>query len=962
MSTNMRTVMRPLVLTPLLAGLLGACTVDDPAPAGADDAEFVIEYEKYTLDNGLDVILHVDRSDPVVAVASIFHVGSNREVTGRTGFAHFFEHMSFNDSENVPRGANRKYIAELGGSRNGGTSFDYTQYFEIVPKDAMEKIFWIDSDRMGYMINTVTEEALEREKQVVKNEKRQRYDNAPYGFNFIVILENLFPEGHPYSWPVIGSLEDLQNATLDDVKEFYARWYGMNNATLAVAGDFDPEEVKLMIERWFGEIRRGPDTAVMPPMPVVLDESRNIWHPDSFAQLPQLTRVYPSVELHHPDSYALQVLGEVLAGSKSAPLYKLIVEERELAPDVSVNNYPFELAGMLFVGVQALQGVSLDDVNAAIDDGLSRFAEDGVSDAELERIKVELETEFYQEVSGVLNKARALANYNEFAGDPGFATENLRRLQAVTREDVMRVFEKYVRGHHFVQTSFVPKSSPQLAVTGALLAEVTEEKIVQGAEAEVSQGELAEYEKTPSKHDRSEPPLGELPVFRSPDIWSRSLANGIEVLGIEDRELPLVTFNLVLPGGQWLDKKPGTASLLAALSTQGTANRTAAELEEAIGRLGGQMLVNATGEAFTFSVTTLERNLEAIVTLLEELLLEPRWDEAEFERLRSATEASLIAAEGDAGSVASAVTRRLLYGDDHPFGKSPEGTRESIETMTIDDLKAWHAANFSPVGARLQVVGAVDPERVEKAFGSLSKHWTGEPTVMPEYELPPAPTGQAVYFVDIPGAKQSVIRVAKRVAPVTDPDWVRLNYASQRLGGGSSARLMQLLRIEKGYTYGAGAYVGGNINAPSPWLAYTSVRANVTLESMDLIREQIDSYAATFTDDDADVTKNQVIKRNARAFETLGAKLGLLDRIALRDLPHDIVEQEMAVLQAMDTADFQDVITGSLDESQMIWVIVGDGASQLERLKDFGYGEPIELDRRGTARALEEGAKRTGQN
>ncbi len=936
-------------LTTLLALALtvAGCTNKPATPDKPPGSDFRIEYEKYTLDNGLDVILHVDRSDPVVAVASIFHVGSNREITGRTGFAHFFEHMSFNDSENVPRGANRKYIGELGGSRNGGTSFDYTQYYEIVPRDALEKIFWIDSDRMGYMINTVTDEALEREKQVVKNEKRQNYDNRPYGHNISVILENLFPEGHPYSWPVIGSLEDLQNATLDDVKAFYERWYGMNNATLAVAGDFDPEEVKPMIEQWFGEIRRGPETEAMQAMPVVLEESRNLWHPDNFAQLPQLTRVYPSVELYHPDSYALQVLGQVLAGSKSAPLHEVIVEERELASAVSVSNNPFEVAGLLFMSVRAFQGVALDDVVAGLDEGMARFADEGVSASELMRIKAELETAFYQDLSGVLNKARSLATYNEFAGDPGYATENLRRLQAVTRDDVMRVFKKYVQGRHFVQTSFVPKAAPELAVTGAERAKVTEEKIVQGAEAEVSQGALAEYEETPSKYDRSEPPLGELPVFRSPEIWSQSLPNGIEVLGIEDSELPLVTFNLVLPGGGWLDKRPGTASLLAGLFTQGTANRTPAELEEAIGLLGANVSVYASAEAFTISVDTLARNLEATVDLVEEMLLEPRWDSVEFERLRSATEANIIAAEGDAGSVASNAWRRVVYGPDHPFGRPSTGTRESIAAMTLGDLKDWYASNMTPAGARLQVVGDVDGERIATALAGLSKRWTGDPVAMPEYELARRPQGQTVFFVDIPGAKQSVIDVGKRVVPATDPDWVRLNYANQRLGGGSSARLFQLLRIEKGYTYGAGSYVGESTRDPSPWLAYTSVRANVTLESMELMREQISDYASTFLDDDTSVTKNQVIKRNARAYETPAAKIRLLDRIALQGLPHNIVEKETAVLQSMSTEDFREVITEHLDESEMIWVIVGDGATQRERIKDFGYGEPVELDRQG---------------
>ena len=928
--------------------LLTSCAQNEAPETGDSASDFSVDYEKYTLDNGLDVILHVDRSDPIVAVASIFHVGSSREVPGRTGFAHFFEHMSFNDSENVPRGANRKYIPELGGIRNGGTSFDYTQYYEVVPSDAMEKIFWIDSDRMGYMINTVTEEALEREKQVVKNEKRQNYDNKPYGHTFPVILENLFPEGHPYSWPVIGSLEDLQNATLDDVKAFYDRWYGANNATLAIAGDFDPEEVKPMIEQWFGEIRRGPDVESMKPRPVVLEESRNLWYPDNFAKLPNLNRYYPTVEQYHPDSYALEILARLLAGTKSTPLYRVVVEEQKLASNVSTSLMSLELAGTFSVSSRAFGDKNLGEVSTAIDEGLSRFAAEGVSASDLARVKIELETSLYQANSSALGKALRLASYNEFAGDPGFATENLRHLQAVTAEDVMRVFEKYVYGQHFVQTSFVPKSAPDLAVPGSVRADVVEEEIVHGAEKDVSQGALAEYEKTPSKFDRSEPPLGELPVFRSPDIWSRTLGNGIEVIGIEDHEIPMVEFNLVLAGGAWLDTadRTGAALLLAELMKQGTAARTPAELEQALGLLGATFMTTASREELVLGVRVLERNLDETLAIFEEILLEPRWDEAEFERLRSAFEAQIVARAGNAAGVAGDAWNRLVFGESHPYGRPALGTAESIAAMTIDDLKSWHANNFSPAGARLQVVGAADPDRIVKAFSGISERWQGEPVGMPDYDMPPAPKGKTVYFIDMPGAKQSVITVGKRVMPASDPDWKRVDYATQRLGGGMSGRLMQQLRIEKGFTYGARAYTSAHAFDASPWRASTSVRANVTLESMQLIRDQIVDYAATFTDEDTSVTQNQVVKSNARAFETVGAKLGLLNEIARHDLSYDFVELETDMLQSMGTEDFQATICAHLDESEMVWVVVGDGQTQLERVREFGY-PVIELDKRG---------------
>ncbi len=944
---------RPGLLLSLILTLV-ACTAGDKPQESRDAPAFGIAYEKYTLDNGLDIILHVDKSDPVVAVASVYHVGSSREVPGRTGFAHFFEHMTFNDSENVPRGANRKYIPELGGSRNGGTWFDFTMYYEVVPKDALEKIFWIDSDRMGYMINTVTEAALEREKQVVKNEKRQSNDNVPYGHTWSVLLANLFPEGHPYSWSVIGSLEDLQNATLEDVTEFYNRWYGANNATLVVAGDFDPQVIKPQIEQWFGEIRRGPDVEHPKPRPTSLGESKDLWYPDNFAELPQLTRVYPTVENFHPDMYALEVLASFLSDSKRSPLYVEIVEKQKLAPSVGTFNSLLEMAGWMQFSIRGMAGTKLDDVAAAVDEALAQFAEQGIPENELKRIKAQQETAYFSQLTSVLGKANLLANLNEFAGDPGYATKYVERMQAVTAEDVMRVFRKYIQGQHYVQTSFVPRETPELAVTGALLAEVTEEEIVQGAEAEVGQGEEADYKKTPSRHDRSEPPLGEAPVLRSAGIWTRTLANGIAVRGIEDDEVPLVAFNILLPGGSWLDTpdRTGAATLLAQLLMQGTANRTPAELEEAIGMLGATIRFGASGEVFSISAVTLERNLEATIALVEEMILEPRWDEAEFERLRSAAEAQIIAARGDASTISAQVWDRLVYGGEHPYGRQSGGSIESISAMSMDDLKTWRADYLAPDGALLQVVGAADGDRVARAFGGIAERWKGKPAKAPTYEVEPEGKSELVYFVDMPDAKQSVLRVGKRTVMASDPDWARLGFANQEIGGGSSGRLMQLLRIEKGYTYGAYSGIGSFLNDLSPWIAGTSVRANVTLESMQLVREQIANYAATFTDEDAAVTRNLIMKRNARAFETPSAKLGLLNRIAQHGLPHDIVEREAELLESMSTEDFRKVITQYLDASQMVWVVVGDGATQRDRLVEFGYGAPVELDKLGVPIAL----------
>ncbi len=945
----------------IIAILLSACSkpagkdaqtvvTQDQASAPAAGAALSIPFEKYTLDNGLEVILHQDHSDPVVAVASIFHVGSNREVPGRTGFAHFFEHMSFNDSENVPRGANRKYIEELGGSRNGGTWNDGTIYYEVVPTDALEKIFWIDSDRMGFMINTVTTEALEREKQVVKNEKRERVDNQPYGYTEEVIRRELYPADHPYSWTVIGSLDDLQNATLDDVKNFYERYYGANNATLVVAGDFDPDVIKPLLKQWFGEIRRGPEVQALKPMPVKLAATEKLWYPDKFAKLPELRRVWPTVEEYHPDSYALEVLGRVLSGTKRAPLYQVLVEERKLAPSVSASNSAMELAGEFRIRVGAVEGTDLDEVAAAIDEGLARFEANGFPDTELQRIKAELETSFYAGISGVLNKAFQLASYNEYAGDPGFVSEDIQLLQAVSREDVMRVYRQYVQAKSYIQTSFVPQDQPQLAVEASRQVAVMEEAIVENVAAEeVSAGEVAQYERTQSRYDRSEPPLGPAPVLNAPEIRKFALANGIQVLAIEDTEVPLVNFSLAVPGGAWLDLpgKAGAAIGVANLLMQGTARRTSAELEEAIGMLGSSISFDADREQLKLSGTTLARNLDATLALVQEILLEPRWDTAEFERLKREALVRITAAEADPSAVAAAAFNRVLYGEDNPYGRPAIGTRASVQALSLADLQAWYEKNLKPGGAQMQFVGAVDAAQLQNALQPLAQHWDGLAPELPVYPLQPAAQGGNTYFIDIADAKQSVIRLGKRALRADELDWVRTDFANQRLGAGSSARLTQLLRIEKGYTYGAYSGLGEYAQTISPFVALTSVRSNATADSLLLIRDLLGSYADTFTDQDAETTRNQLIKRDALALETLNAKLALLDRIARLNLPHDVVARDQKILLNMDTADFQAAIRKYLAEPEMIWVVVGDGATQRQAVSDFAGKPPIELDREG---------------
>ena len=918
----------------------------------SNNIDFSLEYEKFTLDNGLEVVLHEDHSDPIVAVATLMHVGSNREKSGRTGFAHFFEHMSFNDSENVPVGANRKMIPELGGSRNGGTWNDGTIYYEVVPKDAFEKILWIDSDRFGYMINTVTDAALEREKQVVKNEKRQRVDNAAYGFTNEVIRKNLYPEGHPYSWTVIGALPDLQAATLDDVKEFYEQYYGAGNATLVIVGDIDVAKTKELGQRWFGEIRKGPEVEPLQPMPVILKETKSLFFADNFAKLPEIRMVFPTVEQQHTDEYALNVLGQLLSRSKKAPLYKVAVEEKKLAPSVSSYQSSNEIAGEFIIRIRANAGVDLDSAKAAIESGLMLFETDGFSDNELLRIKAELETELYQGIETVLDKAYALVIDNEFTGDPAYIVKTAALTNAVTREDVMRVYNRYVKGQNYVMTSFVPKDQLNLIVDGAKEASVYIEEIIANvADEEVSQGEAAVYEKTASKYDRSEPEFGEVPLFTMPKIWTSELKNtGIDIYGIESKELPLVTFDITIDGGHWLDpiEKSGVSELMTSLMMEGTAKRTSAELEEAIGLLGASISISSGDEEIRVTVSCLSKNFEATVVLVEEILMEPRWDEVEFNRLKQALETRLKGDEANPTSVAFTNFYKLIYGEQHILGIPSIGKLETVRKITLDDLKAYYVNNFSSSMAAIHAVGFINKDRVTKAFAGIDERWKSREVIKPTYELPEKSVAGNLYFIDIPEAKQSVLILGRLALSTLDADFNNLTFANEILGGGSSGKLTQILRIEKGYTYGAFSFITENREI-SPFIAYGSVRANATKPSMEIVIDLLENYGTTFSNEYVEVTKNKILKGNTRAFESMRAKLDMLRNISKYGKTMKYLEEDQSELVNLTLEDFKSIINKHLTEDQMVYLVVGDRATQLSEVNQLGKGQVIELDINGNS-------------
>ncbi len=913
------------------------------------EAALKIDFEKYTLANGLQVILHQDHSDPIVSLAVVYHVGSNREKTGRTGFAHLFEHMLFQESENVPQDQFFKIVQDAGGTLNGFTFEDGTAYFEVVPKSAMETVMWLESDRMGFLKNTITEAAFANQQDVVVNEKRQSYDNRPYGHTNYVIHKAIFPEGHPYNWQVIGEMQDLKNATVADVIEFYENFYGTNNATLVLAGDFETEQAKAMIEKYFGEIKTGKEVAPIQAQNVTLAETKKLYHEDNFANMPQLTMVWPAAEQYSDDAYAMNFLANLLSEGKKSPMYKVLVKEKELTSRAMAYNDAMELAGLFQVSISANHGKTLDEIEKAVFESFARFETDSITEVDIERVKAGLETDFYNGLQSILNKSLQLGMYNTFAGDPGFVTKDIEKIRAVTIDDVWRVYNKYIKDKSYLVTSFVPKGKLDLAVQGSEKAQVVEEVITDVKVAETSTSEEKEIVKTPSAIDRSVKPSETTPPgLNIPQTWTVTLENGVTVYGIKNEELPLVEFALVLDGGHLFDspEKNGVANLVTDIMMEGTATKTPEELEEEIALLGSNINMNTGTTLINVQASSLSRNFEKTMTLVEEIMLQPRWDEAEFARIKTMTINDLKRQESYPAYIAGQIFNAKVYGEQHILALPVSGTQQTVQNLRIEDVKTYYSNYFTPSLARIHVVGNIEQEEVMAALNGLGANWKGPDVVLPEYPYPQEVQGKSLYFVDFPEAKQSVINIGYLALKRDDPDYPAATVMNYNLGGSFSGNVNLILREEKGYTYGARTSFGSS-SYKAPFTASSSVRTNTTLESVSIFKEEMEQYRQGISEEDLTFTKNSLIKSNARSMETLGEKMEVLRTMSKYNWDVSYLTKEEDITRNMTLEQHKALAEKYIDPNKMIYVVAGDANTQFEALKAAGFDEVHLLDNEG---------------
>ena len=900
-----------------------------------ENGKTIIPYQKFVLDNGLTLILHSDNSDPLVHVDITYHVGSGREDLGKSGFAHFFEHMMFQGSENVDDEQHFKLVTEAGGTMNGTTNTDRTNYFQTVPANQLEKMLWLEADRMGFLVDAVTQEKFEVQRETVKNERGQRVDNRPYGRLNERVSEALYPAGHAYSWPVIGYLDDLNRVNVNDLKAFFLRWYGPNNATLTIGGDINITETLVLVKKYFGSIPRGPEVA-MPEKPVFeITEDRYISMEDN-VHLPLLYMTYPTVSLRHADEAPLDVLSSILGGGKASLLYKNLVKT-QFAVQAEVSHPCAELSCSfsLYALPHPASGKSLSDIENVIRDTLVEFEQRGVEDDDLLKAKADMEASFIFGLQSVSGKVSQLAANQTFSNNPNYIAQDIARYNNVSKEDVMRVFKKYIKDQHGVIMSVVPN--------GQLSAIAAKDNFVPGPRsagdgASTSEDDIA-VRKGVDDFDRSIIPIaGANKAVDIPEMWQHNFDNGISILGAQSIETPTTSVLLKIPAGHYYNAKntAGTAGLVASMLKESTTERSAEEMSKALQKLGSSIYISAGNLYLNINISSLTKNLDATLTLVNEQLRAPAFLESEFERLKSNAIQGTLNNRKDAGYLASTAYRQLLNADNIAAMPS-SGNEKSLTNISLDDVKAFYQQQVKPFGGQLIAVSDLGQAELTKSL-SILEDWEGKAVDL-NLSLPEGDGKMGViYLVNKDDAAQSAIRIGKRsMTEDITGEYYKSSLMNFALGGAFNSRINLNLREDKGYTYGARSYFNGG-KLSGYYTATAEVRADATDKSIvEFINEIKDYFERGITDDELMFMRNSINQKDALKYETPRAKLAFLAQILEHDLTPDFVRQRAEIVTNITKAEINALAKKHLAVDDMLMVVVGDAKTLRPQLKALGY-------------------------
>jgi zinc protease len=883
-------------------------------------AEVDIEFTEFTLDNGLRLIVHEDSKAPIVAVNIWYHVGSRNEQPGKTGFAHLFEHLMFNGSENFNEEI-RKPLERAGATgMNGTTFFDRTNYFETVPKTALDMTLWLESDRMGHLLGVVDEAKLTQERGVVQNEKRQTEDQ-PYGQAFNHILRNVFPPRHPYSWSTIGSMEDLDAASVEDVHEWFRTWYGPNNAVIVIAGDIGADEAHEKVKHYFGDIPPGPPIARYDSWPVKLDRDTREILEDRVPQA-RLYKVWGAPHYVAEDTELLQLADGVLAGGKNSRLFERLVYTDQVATDVSASLLSAEIGGLYLLQASAQPGASLDDVEKALNEELQRFLRDGPTAEELDRVRTEITSGFIrgvERIGGFGGKSDVLAENAVYTGDPGFFRASLERLERATPAAVKAAANRWLSAGAY-HLEILPYPELQAAADGA---------------------------------DRSALPQPEsFPDVSFEEFERGRLDNGMELIVATRSAVPMVHLSLRLDAGYASDQfgEPGTASLTMAMLDEGTRSRSALEISDELARLGAQLGAGAGLDTSGVYLSALKENLDESLAVFADVALNPSFPEHELERLRKTTLAQIAQEKTQPVGIALRVLPALMYGDDHAYSLplTGSGTEESVLRITRDSLLDHHRTWFRPDNAVMIVVGDTTMEEIRPKLEDAFARW--RPGAVPGKNIADVaePDREQVFIVDRPGSEQSIILVGNVAPPVGHGDEIAIEAMNEILGGNSSSRIYSNLRKDKHWSYGAFSFLLP-AKGQRPFIAYAPVQTDKTMESMAELKRELTEYLGenSATQDELHrVVASSTLSLPGR-WETAAAVLGDIAEIVTYGLPDDYWDTYPDRVRNLSIEQVREAARTVVKPDKLLWVVVGDREKIEPRIRELEIGAITLLDTDG---------------
>ena len=903
--------------------------------------EIVIPYKKYQLPNGLTILIHEDHSDPICYVDVTYHVGSAREQQGRSGFAHFFEHMMFQGSKNVADEQHFKVITEAGGTLNGSTNTDRTNYFETVPSNQLEKMLWLEADRMGFLLDSVTQKKFEVQRATVKNERGQRYDNAPYGLVQEKTGEALYPQGHPYSWSTIGYLVDLDRVDVNDLKRFYMRWYGPNNAVLTVSGDVKTDDVLMLVQKYFGSIERGADVNKQIVAPFKLSASRYISYVDN-VKFPLMNIAYVTVPSFHKDEAALDILSDILSGSQGSPFYKAFIESKK-AVSANCFQYSRELAGQFMISIRANGGVMLSETEKELKTVLDNWEKKGATDDDLIKYKAQYESSLYNRLNTVQGKGATLASYYTLTKDANYIKKKVKAVMAVTKADIMRVYTTYIKNKAKVVLSCLPKDN------GDLRPQPDNWKMY---ERTVEQ-ESAEYKNLKFVEPKDNFNRALIPVAKSampvpvPNFYTTKINNVIPVIGINDNEFPKVNILITLKAGHLFEpkEKSGLVELMANMLTQSTLKTSAEEVENKLARLGSSFDINSGQEDITISIECNKKHLAATLKIVEESLLQPKFDQSEFDLMKKGQLDELSQMQSNAGALAEMAFKKILYGQNHVLGYLGKGTSETVKSLTLDDVKNYYN-NLNTSMISVAVNGDAKKEEIETGLAFLLKIKSGTPAVA-DVSATPTIEKTKIYFVDKKNAAQSEIRVGYIAMPYdAHGDFYKSNIMNFSFSGAFNSRINYLLREIKGWSYGVRGGFSGT-QYPGIFSISGAYKANTTDSTVVEIFKEFKEFVNNgIKDDEITFTKNAIAQADGLKYESPFQKLNFIKRVLDYNLSKDYVAKQTEILNAISKNDINELAKKYLPYNNMVIVIVGDKATNLEKVKKLGF-DVLEIDSNG---------------